>query len=69
VDTVCVLSVGREWITVCVLSVGRDWIPVCVLSGGREWITVSVLSVGRDESPSVCCQSVESGYSLCVVSR
>jgi hypothetical protein len=40
-----------------VLSVGGGVDTVCVLSVGREWIQF------------VCCQSVGSGYCLCVVSR
>jgi hypothetical protein len=31
--------------------------------------TVYELSVGRESIPSVCCQSVKSGYRLCVVKR
>jgi hypothetical protein len=31
--------------------------------------TVCVLSVGREWIPSVCCQSVGSGYRLCVETR
>jgi hypothetical protein len=68
VDTVCVLSAGREWIpSVCCQPVGSGY-RLCVVS--RKGVdTVCVLSAGREWIPSACCQPVGSGYRLRVVSR